>query len=412
MKKLIKNLLSASAILLSLIFTSCYDAVFFEIEQDVEPETATVSGPINSITRYTVDSTEFLVLAADDGIRYKQKDNQIHDSWKIYESLPFDFHSYDYYSAEHNGQQIIKVLADSTNLYIVTASYEDNEDLGTIGAKQIFVWTNTFSLNEDGSWKQAGEWTCVINDENNKYFPFYYYGNYKYSAFSIFQTNAPLKENRKVFIRSGNVNASSEDVRKVSYYQISGKTVSEVDISPADSDSVNNISSAVVLNGDVIFFNSLASTTNETYTTPATRIYYGDKEDLYYSKEDGSTEFVFAFDAGDDISSLATTQDSLLIGRANYSSTSTTAYGGIVKTSLKDGVPGSGLISFNTNAEFQLSSSYFIDFLLNATPEKPELESALYAAISFFGTGVSSNVSYDNVGLWSYYPERGNWNRE
>ena len=53
--------------LLSLLFTSCFNSVFYNITQDVPPEKATVSGIINSIARYTIEDQEFLVLAADGG---------------------------------------------------------------------------------------------------------------------------------------------------------------------------------------------------------------------------------------------------------------------------------------------------------------------------------------------------------
>ena len=37
-----------------------------------------------------------------------------------------------------------------------------------------------------------------------------------------------------------------------------------------------------------------------------------------------------------------------------------------------------------------------------------EIDSDLYASISFAGT----SLNFSNIGLWSYYPDRGNWNRE
>ena len=69
-----------------------------------------------------------------------------------------------------------------------------------------------------------------------------------------------------------------------------------------------------------------------------------------------------------------------------------------------DGEP----IDFETNAKFQITSSYIVLTLLNATPDQKELDSALYASITFTG----GSYNFDNIGLWSYYPERENWNRE
>jgi hypothetical protein len=41
-----------------------------------------------------------------------------------------------------------------------------------------------------------------------------------------------------------------------------------------------------------------------------------------------------------------------------------------------------------------------------------ETETAIYGSVIFRTIGTSSAVNYDNVGMWSYYPSRGNWNRE
>jgi hypothetical protein len=50
--------------------------------------------------------------------------------------------------------------------------------------------------------------------------------------------------------------------------------------------------------------------------------------------------------------------------------------------------------------------------LLCADPSKTEAQSSLYATITYRGAGTSSSATPANIGLWSYYPLRGNWNRE
>ena len=415
MKKINTFLLALSLSILFLL-TGCFSPVFYEIRKDVEPEEATVSGVINSITRYTVDGKEYLVVSADEGLRYKDISIQAHGAWQSFDLTSaiegFSYHSYDYFNSQHNGYQIIKVLADSTYLYVVGAAYTNDDSEGITMPSDICIWGGTVTLDSDGKWVNGG-WKKIEVPENT--FRFYQYSSYYYSAFSVFQTNSPLQKNRKVYIRSGNADAYNSNYKETSYYSLENCTVTKVSISPSDSTSTTNISSVVILNDKPVFFNSIAATTNETYTTEATRIYYGDGEDLYYSDADGSTSFVKALNTGNKISCLATCSDSILIGRAYYASTSSSAYGGLVKTSLTNGVPGSELIDFSTNASFQLSTAYFIDSLVNSTPDKSELESALYASVSFMGSGSSTSsesISYDNIGLWSYYPSRGNWNRE
>ena len=66
-----KRILNITVILCSLILTSCFNPVYYEIRKDVKPEAGTISGNILQITRTTVDNQEFLVLYANEGIRYK-----------------------------------------------------------------------------------------------------------------------------------------------------------------------------------------------------------------------------------------------------------------------------------------------------------------------------------------------------
>ena len=115
------------------------------------------------------------------------------------------------------------------------------------------------------------------------------------------------------------------------------------------------------------------------------------------------------------ISCLAASSNVLLIGRGDYSETIVYTTGGITQTSLTDGIPGTKLQSSAIgNAETQLSPSYLILTLLNVDPSKTELNSTLYASLGFAGSGSSTtaSVNYNRIGLWSYFPSRGNWNCE
>ena len=420
--KMKKNILFTCLLLTSLLLTACYNSVFYDVRSDVAPESATVSGNITSITRYTVNGTEFLVLAADGGLRYKAVKNGYHDAWVTMSSddLPFEPHSYDYFSEVHNGEQILKVLADSNTLYLVTASYVNDSSQGTTIIDKVKLYgtqISSFSLNDDSLEEWASpSWTTIIDeDTSSTYFPTYIYSYYNYSAFAVFQTNAPQASHRKVYIRTGDPDAYDDDYTSVSYYEVSGLsaptslTISLVDSEAKESD--NAARSAVWFNDSVLFFNTLASTTNETYDTEASRFYYSDGDTLYHSAENSTEIESTVLDAGSTITALMTCSDAIIIGRGDFSSSASTS-GGVKKTSLTDGVPGTELIDFTTNASFQLSTSYYVTTLINATPANAELDSDLYAAITYIGTGTSTSVSSKNKGLWSYYPARGNWNRE
>lgn len=404
-----KRVLIFTVILCSLILTSCFNPVYYEIRKDVKPEKGTIFGNILQITRTTVDNKEFLVLYANEGIRYKQKDISEHGTWKTFNNIPCESLVFDNVTQTFNGEQILNLFSDKDTLYAITAKYKNNTELGTSNADYLKLYATQLHLDESDytgfTWTENNEWKTIINDTDRKYFPLTgadSSSDYQSSSFAVFQTNSPMAAHRKVFIRSG---AST-------YYELKG-TQSPVPVTVTLTDKTNDsANSAVYFNGEILFFNSLASTTNETYDTEATRFYFGINSELYANKNANSKEIVKFCDAENRISSLATCADSILIGRGRFGNDSTTN-GGITKTTLdENGNPGTKLVSFDTNASFQLSTAYLINCIVNASPEKKEIESSLYSSVSIKGTGTSTGASFRNLGLWSYYPSRGNWNRE
>ena len=404
-----KKILIFTVILCSLILTSCFNPVYYEIRKDVKPEAGTISGNILQITRTTVDNQEFLVLYANEGIRYKQKDLSEHGAWKTFDNPPCKSVVFDNVSQTYDGEQVLNLFSDKNTLYAITAKYKYNTEIGTSNVDYLKLYATQLHLDESDSagltWSTKKGWELIIDDIEKTYFPLYgadSSSDYQSSNFAVFQTNSPIAEHRKVFIRSGNS----------TYYELSGMQTPvsvSVTLTGAESGSAN---SAVYFNGEVLFFNSLASTTNETYDSEATRFYFGKDNILYANKSANSKETDKYCDAEHTISSLAVCADAILIGRGRFGNDSTTT-GGITKTSLDEsGTPGTSLVSFDTNASFQLSTAYLINCIVNSSPEKSETESSFYSSVSIKGTATSTGASFRNLGLWSYYPSRGNWNRE
>lgn len=350
MKKILKTL--ALSLLFIPFIAGCKAPVFYEIMRDVAPEEATVNGVITSITRYKSD-TEKLVTFSSDGLIWKDKDGTAHGQWSCFPD-----------SNQLSGK-IIKTAADSSNLYVVTITFHEDVEKGLNLPDAATLW-----CYNNGTWSKVST-------------PELLPGN-----FNIFCTNDVDNSKRSAYLRIGD---------KV--YELSGKNF------PKSEKTTGNFNSAV--SGD-IFFESTASVKNRNY------IYWGEGSKLYYSSNasDPKNNKELALDAGTDISCLAATKDALLIGRGDFSN-SLISKGGIAKTSLdSDGKPGNSLESFSTNATSQLASVYQIYTLLVANPDQPELNASIYASMGFKGSGSSTSVSYDNIGLWSYYPARGNWNRE
>ena len=407
MKKTLLHSITALLLLLSgFVFAGCQDPIFEAIREDVKPEEATVSGNIGFITRYTAGNEEFLVLAADDGIRYKQKDASSHGEWHSY-SAPFSLHHYDFDNSTHSGEQILAVLADSTSLYLISAEYNHTSVEGTAYPSSINLYAKNITAT-GSDWNSSGDWVALDTTINDfKLFPIAVNSNNNYftSLFRVFQTNSPKKEHRAAFIST-----YDSDNKVYKYFKLNGTSAPVsysitdiIDPNPStDEDYVPRAVSAVYFDGGFKFFTSTCATTNETYTKDATYYYYTNSDSTFYCNNGTST--VKEVKTRTVISSMATCADSIIIGHGYTYGIS----GGVERVLLTNGVPADSTSSFETNAQFQLTEDYMILALLNATPDKEELDSSLYASITF--SGAASN--FDNVGLWSYYPDRGNWNRE
>ena len=489
MKKSYKKILTTfiSAAFVSFFATGCFDPAFYEINQDVASEDATLSGNIVSIARYTVGETEYLVSYAGEteignintarGVVYKPAANAEYGEWKNLDGLPFELSHYDYYGKQnHLGQQIIKVLADSENIYVVSVEWTTNIGEGTNCPKWVHLWTvKPTDSDNDGTWDalSKSDWEDLnpipddadeddddyyanANYETSKLPVFEGSDDYYYSAFNVFSTNSPQKANRKVYLRCGVEDGDTElKYRAVSYYEVSPSgftdytvpsiivgTENKTTVYEKDSnDYYYNANAVAIVDGKTIFFgtttsnNAIAVTTNETYEKDATMFYYSSGSTLYYGSTDTTKVTAENADdiipltyntsdiavtkvvsAGSWITSLAYCKDAILIGRGGtyaYNSTSSTSSGGIEKVQFtSEDIPSTELGTFTTNAQSQLLTSYIVQMLLNATPDKDELDSILYASLSFTGTASSTTASYSNIGMWAYYPERGNWNRE
>lgn len=424
MKKLSK-LTAILSLTISAFLTSCYQPVFYNISQDVESEDATVSGTIASIVRYQTGGKDWLVVNADGGVRYKDPNDRRHDAWHTYGGLPFQLHHYDYYGDGHVGEQIIKIVADTNTLYLVTCSYFDDNEEGTVSPDVVKIWAAELSSWADG----ASAWKLIAStkhDDASGLLKTYKYKYYYYSAFNVFCTNSYNPAHRKAFIRSGNTKAYLDAYKTPAYYDLNG-SVATIDASTTVSTVITgntfdtgvdvtstNVDSVAWFNNNVNPFATVAVTTNEdkNNATP-TFVYWGNGSTVCYAAnaESWGTKHSQT-NARNHVSSLAVCSDALIIGRGYYGQDSSSSSGGIAKTSLSSGIPGTVLVDFSTNAESQISSGYIVYALLNTEPDEAETASAIYASIGFSGTGSSSSVSYSSVGLWSYYPGRGNWNRE
>ena len=275
------------AVLTALLFTGCFDPIYNVIRQDVKPEKPTVSGAnINSIARITVNNSEKLVLSADNGLRYKDADNDTHGSWSNYSGLPFENIHSTREDSELKGRFINQVVSDEKHLYLVTYNAQ---------AEDPVIYTKDMSNGWSGDWGTVSGITLTMG------------------KFSVFSTNAYKPSDRHAYVRVGSDS-----------YELNGTTATLVD-------SGSSYRSAVATTNGVKFLKSPVSISNGE-----NNVYYGDGSTLYYSTNGGSS-FASAGSAGHTISSLALCSDSILIGCGHP----TGETGGIKHAYLNaEGVPG------------------------------------------------------------------------
>ena len=416
MKKNITKLCLLITAVFSLAMASCgYEPVFYGIMHDVAPEKATVSGNIISIARCNVDGEEYFFLMGNGYLKYKPASSSQHGDWETYSQIPFKLHHYNYFPPNegHVGHQILKVISDENNIYLLTATYETDNDYGIVLPEQFYLWARPLSGIFAGT---SADWKNIAEGREAELFSTSHnseVGTLE-TNFNLYFTNAPESKHRRAFFYSVN-----QDTGEISYYILKG-----LDGVEAYSDFSNTViagegtrwNSAFYIGEDLYFSDSQVVTTNETLTQNATYACLAG-----VNKNNRSTSDLFITDGGQavkfltadsTVASLAMTADSLLIGKGSYTSSST-SNGGIDRVLLDaDGRPQGQTAEFTNNAKYQFTSSYILMTLLCADPSKPEAEACLYASITFRGSGSSSSASYNNIGLWSYYPERGNWNRE
>ena len=356
--------ISASFALSALLLTGCQDIIYAKIMNEVQLDDAEVSGTVNSIVRFGDPSTGS-VYYQNGQIYYKSASSTSHVSWTN-GMQNLSALSYSYYDNTWSGVYVKKLAANDTYMYALAVTYKQDTSEGENVPDQQILYCST---GPGTDWSKVSSWTYSSS-----------------TAITIFCTNAPQTAHRAAYIRVG-----------TNLYLLTGTSFPDT-VTAADSSAC----SAYYYNGSATPSNNWATGTNETASADATYWYYATGDMLYYT-DTGST--TGSSDLGcSSIISMAVTSDAILLG---------TNGGGIVKVTNTSGVPGSSLGTFSTNADSALSSPYRILAMLCIDPSASETASpAIYASSDFTGTSSSTTGSYSDIGLWSYYASRGNWNRE
>lgn len=207
--------------------------------------------------------------------------------------------------------------------------------------------------------------------------------------------------------------------------------------------------SAVEMQGEVYFLPFIGSTGNSTPESDGTFICYGSGTNAFYftkldyesldgkftakkivngteTDETENINTIVAFWTGrkdssgkvverpselkevglstnNDIISASASKDDILFG---------TRGNGVFRALIKEG----GLIEktneFISNTSSIMASPYIIRMIFTVDPSKDGATTSRYSAMDFIYTASNAGANDSHRGLWSYYKERGNWNRE
>ena len=350
----------------AVFFTGCQDVIFAKIMGEVELEDATITGRINAIVRCKLGTQDYLFI--QNGRVYgKPASSASHGDWNLMsDGLPKL--SYDYYNKKFDGVYIYQLAATENTLYALGAEIYENTEEGenTAGSRYLYYFNGS-------TWSRCnGEVTGTSGNT------------------TIFCTNTNNATHRTAYIRMNGTVSKLKDSPTSSTYIDSVATTTT-----AYTPGASTVSVVYGSDNELYFFDSCSA----AYTT---YVYWASGSTLKYLNIATAT-------VGDSVScsanitSIAATSDAILLGTNGR---------GLQKTTNASGTPGSSLSGFSTNADSALDTPYIIPAMLCIDSAASETGATLYASADFKRKSSTSGGNYKDIGLWSYYPSRGNWNRE
>lgn len=387
MKKLSKSIISVFIFSAISVFTSCNGVVFDTIREEVKLSDAQIQGTVHSLIRVTdsSDSKEYLYLSANPVVWKKNVDEAVknggtdptdyttseHGHWST-TSRPGN--NYVRLAANHNGEIY--------SLSSIVKEVTDDGEMEEISRELKYLDTS----DKNALWQ-----TVTFDDESIT--------SEISLASSIFCTNTPKNKNRYAFVRIDGKIYKLEGGKATLIEESSEYNFTSGDNSTSIYSSARGVST---FNGSTFYFTETASiTSNESYNSDATMIYYASGTTVYYRAAGDSGWTSVSCDSSA-IRSIAVTKDKLLLGTTS----------GLDNTALNEGKPTGSATTISANATSTLSSSYTVPILLTIDPTKSDTATDIYAASNFEGNPSSTSATRKNASLWSYYPARSKWNRE
>ena len=387
MKKLSKSIISVFIFSAISVFTSCNGVVFDTIREEVKLSDAQIQGTVHSLIHVTdsSDSKEYLYLSANPVVWKKDIDKAVKNGGTD---------STDYTTSEHGhwsttsrpGNNYVRLAANHNgeiySLSSIVKEVTDDGEMEEISRELKYLDTS----DKDAVWQ-----TVTFDDKSIT-------SEISLDS-SIFCTNTPKYENRYAFVRIDGKIYKLEGGKATLIEESSEYNFTSGDNSTSIYSNARGVST---FDGSTFYFTETAAiTSNESYNSDATMIYYASGTTVYY-RADGDSEWTSVSCDSSDIRSIAVTKDKLLLGTTS----------GLDNTALSEGKPTGSATTISANATSTLSSSYTVPILLTIDPTKSDTATDIYAASNFEGNPSSTSATRKNASLWSYYPARSKWNRE
>ena len=381
MKKYLNSITKIAVFACAALFCSCSGVIFDTIRTEVKLTDAQVSGDVFCITRHLgKDGNEYLYTSLG---TIKRKDVKQNSSvTKLYGG--------QWKSVNKPSGLITGIISASDSyLYLTSLKIETVEDDGENEPKSYSIYYS----DDDGE-----TWNSVKLSDDTEISTLTYSG----SIVKVFGTNSPKAANRAAFLNYAGLT-----------YKLEAGVAKSIS---ADSTYVNlgtSSQSVALLDGVYYFSDNYSMTSNETSDTDATCIYTGSSDSIEYlvsgAYDADATEHGWVTvdpDLGT-IYSLSYAQDKILVGTSE----------GIKNIILNDttdanDIPSNSTGTFSSNAASALSSYYQVWQTLVLDPSENLEESDLYASMDFEDSSSNTSATFQNVGMWAFYPGRASWNRE
>lgn len=397
MKKSIINSIFLSAAFACLVgFSSCHDDIYGAINNEIELNSSGLQGDMHSIVHY-----KNYILTCNGDIFYKTNEpsttkGKYNGQWEKTTSPTSE-------KGDNGIPATTYFLAsDSEYLYALTYIWVENDD-GENEPKTATI----YATNSDPASGLA--WTKVENISG---------GNYSFENakvifdnkyFSVDDNNSVSIDKREAYAR---IRATSGDAYKI--YKLNGSAAPVEYSNPTfvdgESDSTNAIS-ACYFNSNTYFSKYYGMTSNDKclyYTKTYTKSNNVSRNSsLYYITASDSTEKSVDLDAGG-LLSIAAAKDYILLGTSS----------GLARVKIDEstGIPNGDTSSMPSNGNSVISEYVFMVFVLN--PNKKEGSYSTeegtdeYASSTIYGSIRSSSDSWDDTGLYAWYPAQKEWNRD